>query len=146
MSESVEQFLSAQEEQEIVAAIREAERMTSGEIRVHLEEHCQGDLMVRTKEVFHWLKMDQTKEENGVLIYVATADHKFAIYGDQGIHEKVTDTFWNTTKDKIQTQFRQGNFKQGLVEGVLSAGKELQHYFPWDHTDTNELSDDISKS
>ena len=142
----VEDFLTAEEEQEVVAAIRQAERTTSGEIRVHLEPSTKGmDPLDHAKEVFHWLKMDNTKDENGVLIYVAVEDHTFAIYGDKGINAKVPTNFWETTRDHIVAEFKKGNFKQGLINGVLEAGEQLQKYFPWDTLDENELSDEISK-
>ncbi len=140
-----ENFLSPQEEQEIIDAIRKAEKYTSGEIRVHIEAGTGKDPFERAKEVFHLLKMDNTKEENGVLIYVAVKDHTFAICGDKGIDRVVPEGFWNATRDLIASYFKKGQYKQGLVEGILLAGKELQEHFPWDHNDTNELSDAISK-
>ncbi|MEM7381476.1 MAG: TPM domain-containing protein [Bacteroidota bacterium] len=144
-SSEVEAFLTAEEEQEVVSAILKAERKTSGEIRVHIETHTNLEQMVRAQQVFHLLKMDNTKDENGVLIYVAVQDRKFTIYGDRGIDKVVPADFWNSTKDLIQRHFQQGRFKQGLVEGILKAGKELQAHFPWEHGDLNELSDEISK-
>lgn len=141
-----EDFLTDQEEQEIIEAIRIAEKNTSGEIRIHIETLCDKNVLTRTKEVFHWLKMDNTKEENGVLIYVAVDSHCFAIYGDKGIDKVVPENFWDSTKEIIQSHFKNKNFKQGLVEGVLKAGEQLQNHFPWDHhNDKNQLSDEISK-
>ena len=140
----VEAFLTQEEEQEIVEAIRLAELNTSGEIRVHLEKSSEKTVLQRAIEVFHWLKMDATQERNGVLIYVAVKDKTFAIYGDKGIHEKVTDNFWNTTKDVMQKHFRDGNFKEGLVQGIAEAGKQLKIHFPYQTNDTNELSNEIS--
>lgn len=141
----VEDFLTAEEEKEVVQAIIEAENSTSGEIRVHLEAHTRLETMERAKEVFHQLKMDNTKDNNGVLIYVAVNDRKFAICGDKGIDKVVPKGFWNTTKDTIQSHFKKGEFKQGLVEGILKAGHELKVHFPWQQDDKNELSDEISK-
>lgn len=141
----VEDFLTAEEEQEIVQAILEAEKNTSGEIRVHIEAHTRLDIMERAKEVFHLLKMDNTKDGNGVLIYVAVNDRKFAIYGDRGIDKVVPPDFWNSTKDAIQAQFKQGHFKQGIIDGILKAGQELRTHFPWQEDDENELSNEISK-
>ncbi len=141
----VEDFLTAAQEQQIVAAIRHAEKTTSGEIRVHLEKHTELDVLERAAEVFHWLKMDNTIQRNGVLFYVAVDDHKFAIYGDQGIDHIVPDTFWESTKEAILNQFKKGDFTQGLIDGVLLAGTQLQKHFPWIHDDTNELPDEISK-
>lgn len=142
----VEDFLSVEEEQEIVTAIRKAERDTSGEIRVHIERTSNKDHYERTLEVFHLLKMFNTQQQNAVLIYVAVDDHKFVIYGDKGINEVVPKNFWESTKNAMQTQFKVGNFKQGIIDGVLSAGKELKKHFPWSIKDEDELSNEISKS
>lgn len=142
----IEDFLSFTEEQEIVNAIRIAEQNTSGEIRVHLEKSSNIDAFNRAMEVFHFLKMDNTKEQNGVLIYVAVEDKTFVIYGDKGINDIVGKDFWDDTKNTIQEHFKAGNFKQGLIGGILKAGKALEKNFPWHHNDTNELSNEISKS
>lgn len=146
MSAKSEAFLSKREEEEIVDAIRKAEKTTSGEIRVHLEPSTgELDIFERAMEVFHALKMDNTKEANGVLIYVAVEDRNFVIFGDKGINDVVSDDFWESTKDEIISHFKKGHFKDGLVAGVLKAGEQLQKYFPWDENGTNELSDQISK-
>lgn len=141
----VEDFLTTEEEQEIIDAIVEAERNTSGEIRVHIEASAKIDHFSRAQQLFHFLKMDNTKEGNGVLIYVAVDDKKFVIYGDTGIDKVVPKGFWESTKNVMASHFQKGNFKQGVVEGVLLAGKELEAHFPWNHNDTNELTDAISK-
>jgi len=138
--------LKTEDENEIVEAIRTAEKSTSGEIRVHLEKTSGSqDIFERAMEVFHQLKMDNTKEENGVLIYVATEDRNFVIYGDKGINDKVEDDFWESTKDIILNHFKKGDFKQGLVDGILMAGEQLKRHFPWQEDDENELSDQISR-
>tara|TARA_R110000868_G_scaffold285084_3_gene545571 strand:- start:219 stop:656 length:438 start_codon:yes stop_codon:yes gene_type:complete len=141
----VEDFLSKAEEDEIIEAIRIAELNTSGEIRVHIEKTSKIDAFDRALEVFHYLKMDNTKEQNGVLIYVAVEDKTFVIYGDKGINDVVPKDFWDSTKNIMQSHFKSSNFKQGLVDGILKAGKELEKHFPWEKGDVNELSDEISK-
>lgn len=141
----IEDFLSATEEQEIIEAIRLAELNTSGEIRVHIEKTCNGNASKRALEVFYMLKMENTKAQNGVIIYVAVEDKTFAIYGDKGINDLVEADFWDSTKNSIQQQFKKGNFKQGLIDGITKAGNALKHYFPYTKNDTNELSNDISK-
>jgi uncharacterized membrane protein len=141
----VEEFLTQEEEQEIVAAIGVAEKNTSGEIRVHLEKKTSIDAFDRAMEVFHLLKMDETELHNGVLIYVAVKDKTFVIYGDQGINEKVAKDFWDTTRDVMVSHFKNGDFKQGLIDGIHKAGEELKKFFPYQDDDTNELSNDISK-
>ena len=144
MSTSI--FLSSEDEQEVVAAINQAELETSGEIRVHIEGHSDLDHFKRAVAVFHELKMDATAKRNGVLIYVAVQDKSFVIYGDQGINELVANDFWDTTKDTIQSHFREGQFKQGLIAGILKSGDVLKQHFPWEEDDVDELSNDISKS
>jgi uncharacterized membrane protein len=141
----VEGFLTQAEEQEIITAIRVAEKNTSGEIRVHIEASSEKDHYERALEVFHLLKMHNTKDANAVLIYVAVKDKKFVIYGDKGINKVVPKDFWNTTKDVMQNHFKKGDFKQGIVDGILKAGEELQDHFPWQTNDENELSNEISK-
>lgn len=145
MSNKVEEFLTAQEEQDIVEAIRVAELHTSGEIRVHIEKTCDGDATERALDLFHTLKMDNTKLQNAVLIYLAINDKTFVIYGDKGINNVVKNNFWDSTKDVMQSHFKQGNFKQGLVDGILKSGEQLKTYFPYSNSDTNELTNEISK-
>ena len=141
----VEDFLTKEEEQQIVAAICMAEKNTSGEIRVHLEKTTSLDPYDRALEVFHELKMDETELQNGVLIYVAVKDRNFVICGDKVINDLVTYEFWNSTRDVIVSHFKNGNFKQGLIDGITKAGEQLKKYFPYLEGDTNELSNEISK-
>ena len=141
----VEDFLTKEEEQEIVEAIRMAEKETSGEIRVHIEKTTSIDAFDRAMEVFHLLEMDKTQLKNGVLIYVAVKDKTFVICGDQGINEVVSNDFWDSTKEIMVSHFKKGDFKQGLIEGISKAGNKLKLYFPYQQGDTNELSNEISK-
>lgn len=141
----VEDFLTKEEEQEIVEAIRVAEKNTSGEIRVHIEKTTSKVPFERALEVFNELKMNETQLQNGVLLYFAVADKKFVICGDKGINDVVANDFWDTTKDVMATQFKKDNFKQGLIDGILMAGEQLKKHFPWSADDTNELSNEISK-
>ncbi len=143
---ATEDFLTSQEEQEIIAAIIKAESNTSGEIRVHLEEKLYKDAHERALEVFHILQMHQTKLSNGVLFYVAVQSKTFVIYGDQGIHKKVPLDFWNNTKDTVISYFKKKEYKKGLIAGILEAGIQLQEYFPISKDDVNELPNEISRS
>lgn len=138
-------FLSKEDENEIVAAIQFAEKNTSGEIRVHIEQTTSKVPFDRALEVFYELKMNETQLQNGVLIYLAIADKKFVICGDKGINEVVATDFWDSTKEIMAAQFKQGHFKQGLIDGIAQAGEQLKTYFPWQNDDTNELSNEISK-
>ena len=141
----VEDFLTKEEERDIVEAICMAEKETSGEIRVHIEKTTSIDAFDRALEVFHLLEMDKTELKNGVLIYVAVKDKTFVICGDQGINEVVSNDFWDSTKEIMVSHFKKGDFKQGLIEGISKAGNELKLYFPYQQGDTNELSNEISK-
>ena len=120
-----------------------AENHTSGEIRLAVEPHCKGEVLERAAQYFHRLGMDKTALHNGVLIYIATEDHQFAIIGDHGINAKVPDNFWEETKDLMLQHFRQGDLIQGLIEGIIHAGEQLQHFFPRQDDDVNELPNDI---
>jgi len=141
----VEAFLTPEDEAEIVEAIRLAEKNTSGEIRVHLEPHCKKDSFLRAQEVFNKLEMHNTNSRNGVLIYVAVEDRSLVILGDEGINEAVPDNFWESTITIIISNFKNGNPKQGLVDGITKAGEQLKKYFPYHKDDIDELSNEISK-
>jgi len=141
----VEDFLTAEDEAEIVKAISIAEKNTSGEIRIHIENHTEKPPLERAQEVFHFLGMDQTSLRNGVLFYVGVADHAFAIIGDEGIDKVVENDFWDCTRDIVISNFKEKKFKDGLVAGILRAGERLEHYFPFSGDDKDELSNEISK-
>jgi len=145
MLDKVEAFLTTSEEQEVIEAIRIAELNTSGEIRVHIEKTSKGDATNRSLEVFYMLKMDNTKLQHAVLIYVAVEEKTFVIYGDKGINDVVSKNFWDSTKDIMQSHFKTGNFKQGLVDGIIKSGEQLKKFFPYNASDTNELTNEISK-
>ncbi len=141
----VEDFLTKEQEQKIVKAIRTAEIHTSGEIRVHIETATKKETIERATEVFFYLKMDETKDNNGVLFYLAVDDKKFAVIGDKNIDSKVPDNFWEDIKNTVLKEFKTSHYASGLVKGILKVGKELRHYFPYDEkNDKNELSDEIS--
>ncbi len=140
-----EKLFSPEQKAQIVSAIKKAETHTSGEIQVHIENHCKGEVLDRAAVVFETLKMYQTKDRNGVLIYLAIEDHKFAILGDAGINAVVPSDFWVKTKNLMEAYFRQSKFTEGLIEGIHHAGVQLGTHFPFDaHDDKNELSDDVS--
>jgi uncharacterized membrane protein len=133
------------DEQVILQAIQEAERNTSGEIRVHIENHCEGDVLDRATEVFAQLHMHLTKQRNGVLFYVAIKDHRFAVLGDAGINAIVPDHFWEDITKTVISYFKKKEYAEGLAKGVVMAGEQLKAHFPYNEKgDKNELSDDIS--
>ena len=141
----VSEFLNTEDEKEIIAAIKEAELNTSGEIRVHIEHSCEGDRFERAKEIFQKLEMHKTELSNGVLIYVAIDDHQLVILGNKGINNAVPKGFWESTRDEILSEFKKNNYKQGLINGILEAGKQLKQHFPYQSGDVNELDNEISK-
>ena len=141
----VTEFLTPAEEKAVITAIQQAEKNTSGEIRVHIENHAEKPPLERAQEVFLALGMHATTARNGVLFYVGVADKAFAILGDEGIDKVVENDFWDCTKDTAIGHFKEGRFADGLVAGILRAGERLKEYFPYASDDKNELPDTISK-
>jgi uncharacterized membrane protein len=144
--EEAQEFLSAEEEQQIVQAVKAAEMRTSGEIRVHLENHTDEPNLEHAKKIFEKAGMTKTELRNGVLFYLAIQDHQFSIIGDKGINEKVPAHFWDEIRDLMQGHFRKDEFAEGLCRGIEMAGKALAEFFPRADDDINELPDEISKS
>ncbi len=138
------EIFNQEEQEKIVQAISLAENQTSGEIRLVVERTSKGsDAYGEAKRYFEKLGMHKTTLRNGVLIYLATEDHQFAIIGDAGIHAKVGDDFWESTKEKMVSFFRNGDFMNGLIEGIHEAGTQLATFFPRRGDDVNELPNDI---
>ncbi len=137
-------ILNHEEDQRVVEAIRQAELNTSGEIKVHIENRCKGDVEQRSLFIFDKLKLNETQLRNGVLIYLAAKDHKFAILGDEGINNVVEDGFWNDVKDLMLSHFKEGRFAEGLEQGIMRCGEKLKAYFPYQSDDINEIPDEIS--
>lgn len=141
---NVKTFFTDEQSKLIQQSIADAERLCSGEIRVHLDMRCKGDVMDRAKKVFEKLKMHETELRNGVLIYLALADKKLAILGDRGINEKVPKGFWNLAYETMRKYFSEANYTEGLQVGIGMAGEQLRTYFPYQSNDRNELSNEIS--
>ena len=137
-------FFTKEQQSIILAAVKEAENQTSGEIRVHIETSCDEDVLDRTAWVFKKLGMHKTAERNGVLFYLAVKDRKFAVIGDAGINSKVPAGFWDDVKELLLKRFRDGKFTEGLSEGIIMAGEHLKKHFPHKKDDVNELPDEIS--
>jgi len=141
---NVQKNFSEENKLQITNAIRVAETNTSGEIRVHIEKHCKGDVLDQAAYIFEKLAMHKTELRNGVLFYLALEDHKFAILGDAGINQKVEEDFWECTKEVVIEKLKEGLFAEGLAEGIIRAGERLKEHFPYQSDDVNELSDEIS--
>lgn len=139
------EFIKQKEEEQIIEAIRAAEKNTSGEIRVHIEAGCDEVTQNRVVSIFDELKMNKTEQRNGVLFYLCANKREFYIYGDKGIHEKVPEDFWEDTIALMKPYFKKNAFAKGLVEGILKAGNQLKAHFPYKKNDINELPDEISR-
>ncbi len=144
MGNSAADFFTREEIEKIKLAIEQAEKLTSGEIRVHIENTCKGDVLDRAATLFDKLDMAKTELRNGVLFYIAVKSHKLAILGDLGINANVPQNFWQSVKDIMVDHFRNNEYTDGLVKGITMAGEQLKTYFPWQKDDANELSDEIS--
>ncbi len=137
-------IFTEEQKKQIVEAIKQAEKNTSGEIRVHIEKKCKEDVLDHAAFMFDELEMQKTELRNGVLIYLAVEDRKLAILGDAGINMKVPKGFWDETKDVMINHFKNGEYAKGLSEGIIKAGEQLKEHYPYEKDDTNELSDEIS--
>ena len=137
-------FFSKTEEERIISAIKDAEHSTSGEIRFYVESKCEGDAYERGVAVFHHLQLHEKNHRNGVLIYLATKDRKFAIVGDEAIHTKVTDNFWEGVRSTMIDMFKEGKIAEGVCEAVKQVGEKLKESFPFDPNDTKKYTDKIN--
>jgi uncharacterized membrane protein len=141
---SARKFFSEGDQEKIMGAIKKAEHQTSGEIRVHIEDACKGEVLDAAAQWFSRLKMHKTKLRNGVLVYLAVEDRKLAIIGDRGINAVVPPDFWDKASALMLAHFSEGRFTDGLVDGILLAGEQLKAHFPYQNDDKNELPDTIS--
>lgn len=139
-------LLSKADKKEISAAVAQAERLTSGEIRVHLKDRAGEDVLSDARKTFTRLGMQRTKHRNGVLIFVAPKSRRFAIVGDEGIHERVGEAFWGRTRDAMAEHFAKGALKQGILTGVRLVGEHLEKHFPRENKQRNELSNEVTEN
>ncbi len=138
------EFFTKQEGNLIIQSIRKAERNTSGEIRVHLEANCKGNIIAAAERVFFQLGMDETQAKNGILFFLAPERKEFAIIGDTGINDVVPHDFWEDIRDIVIAHFKQKAYAEGICRGVERVGEKLKVYFPYQDDDVNELPDEIS--
>lgn len=137
-------FLTEEEQKQVVDAIKEAEKQTSGEIRVHIQAKCSDNPAENAAKIFKKLQMTETKERNGILFFVAYKSKKFAILGDTAINETVPDDFWQETVTEMEPLFKESKFTEALVAGILRTGAALQKFFPYQKDDVNELDNEIN--
>jgi uncharacterized membrane protein len=136
--------LSPEEEQKVLKAIADAELDTSGEIRVHMDKWCKTDPVFKANNLFTHLEMEKTQKRNGVLLYLAVKEKRFAIIGDEGIDAVVSEKFWDSTANIMRGEFAAGNIVVGLCDGIKEVGVQMKKYFPYEDGDINELSNEIS--
>jgi uncharacterized membrane protein len=137
-------FFNKEEKALIREAISQAELDTSGEIRLHVDNHCKGEVLDCAAGWFEKLKMHKTEKRNGVLFYIAVKDRQFAILGDAGINAVTPENFWDQIKEEMVKMFSEGDYTGGLVKGIRMAGEQLKKHFPYQTDDKNELPDEIS--
>ena len=135
------QFFNQDEEKHIMKAIRQAEKESSGEVRLYVESHCKIPAAERAMAMFKKLKMHRTTERNGVLIYIAMMDKHFAIFGDEGIHQKMGFSFWTKEAETLKAHLSKGEIVEGICEAIQDIGQVLKEHFPPNDDDKNELSD-----
>jgi uncharacterized membrane protein len=138
-------FFKSEEQDKIIAAIRNAEKRTSGEVRLFIESRCKYvEPLDRAAELFYGLQMEKTKERNAVLVYIAVKDHQLAIFADEGIHRKTGPDFWKKEVQVMLNEFNREDYAAGLVKVIGDIGEALYQHFPYDNVqDKNELPDDI---
>lgn len=138
------EFFTAEQQQEIVDAIKKAEKNTSGEVRIFVESKCKYvNAVDRAQEIFFNLKMDQTKDRNAVLLYLAMDDHQLALFADEGIYQRLGKDYWNLGVRKIISSFTKENYTGGICNIIFEIGEALKQEFPYEKEDKNELPDDI---
>jgi uncharacterized membrane protein len=140
----IKNFFTKEQREDIRQAVLNAELDTSGEIRVHIETNCKGEVLDRAAFIFAKLGMQKTEKRNSVLFYLAVSHRRFAVMGDKGINAVVSEDFWDDIKKILLNHFREGRFTEGLIEGITLVGIKLKNHFPYQTDDVNELSDDIS--
>ncbi len=139
------EFFTEEEKQQLVQAIQMAEQKTSGEVRVFVESKCRFvDALDRAREIFFKLEMHKTEQRNATLVYVAVDDHQVAVFGDEGIHQKVGAQYWQDEVKKMLLHFKKEHLTDGICQAVTDLGQALEFYFPYNRdTDKNELPDEI---
>jgi uncharacterized membrane protein len=140
----IKDFFTKEQREDIRQAVLNAELDTSGEIRVHIETNCKGEVLDRAAFIFSKLGMQKTEKRNSVLFYLAVRNRRFAVMGDKGINAVVPEDFWDDIKNLLLNHFREERFTEGLIEGITLVGNKLKSHFPYQTDDVNELSDDIS--
>lgn len=143
-SANPKKFLTPEESQQLATAIEQAEKQTSGEIKVVLVRHCWTDIHAKASRMFKKFNLDKTEQRNCVMIMLVLTNREFLIYGDQGIHEKVGQDFWDDVRDLMRTRFKEDEFGEGLCEGINRIAEKLAAFFPYEAGDKDEISDEVA--
>ena len=138
-------LLPSADNKRIVEAIKASELLTSGEIRIYIEsKNPLVNTLDRASELFFKMQMQNTRQRNGVLLYLAIKDKEVALFGDEGIHQKVGTEFWNLQVSQMIGLFKNNQLTDGIVKCISEVGNVLIEKFPYDATeDKNELPDEI---
>ena len=144
MMSKAKDFFSKEQREDIRQAVLNAELDTSGEIRIHIETRCKGDVLDRAAYIFDKMGIQKTEKRNGVLFYLAIHNRRFAVIGDIGINAIVPEDFWDGIKNLLLNHFRENQFAEGLIKGIDKVGEKLKKHFPYETGDINELTDEIS--
>ena len=138
------EFFTAEEQRRMVDAIQNAEKNTSGEVRVFVEGKCSYvNAVDRAQEIFFKLQMDKTKDRNAVLLYMAIDDHQLALFADEGIYQRLGADYWNKEVQTILSSFTKHDILGGICRGVTDIGDALKEQFPYETADRNEIPDEI---
>ena len=143
-SNDPKKFFTKEETEQVADTIKKTERQTSAEIKLVVVRHCWLGIKNKAARIFKKFDLDKTEQRNCVLILLVTTNREFLIYGDQGIHEKVGQDFWQDTSHKMASKFKVGEFGDGVCEGIKLIGEKLAYYFPYQAGDKNEISDEVT--
>ena len=136
-------FLTEEESTRIEQAIAEVELTTSAEVKVVVLRYCWDDIYVKAARIFSKFRLDKTELRNCVLVMLVVTNQEYLIYGDEGIHEKVGDGFWDDVRDEMLTHFVCDHFGDGLVHAVHRVGEKLADYFPYQTDDVDEIPNEV---
>jgi uncharacterized membrane protein len=146
MAMRTKEFVGKLDHDRIVAAIKNAEAKTSAEIRVYIQRgKLAADPVKAAIQRFHKLGMQKTRERNAVLLFVAPRAHKFAVIGDEGIHKRCGEAYWQHVVDLMREHFRHGRFSEALIDAISDIGRVLAEHFPKTETDANALPDEVAQ-
>lgn len=130
------------------AAIRDSEQTHAGELRLVVEGSLDGlplwrgqSARERAIELFSQLRIWDTENNCGVLIYILLADHAVEIIADRGIHASAGEARWQAICSNMESAFAKGQFQAGALAGIAAIAEEIRQHFPAQAKRLNELAD-----